>query len=107
MQIDFASSGGVTNQELAYQVDTNTLPKEQAQKLTSLVESSDVFDLQQDDINSDATIGRADLISYRLTLSDGARQTTLWMNDVTAPASVRPLLAFLQDLALHQKNKGQ
>ena len=107
MQIDFASSGGVTNQELAYQVDTNTLPKEQAQELTSLVESSDVFDLQQDDINSDATIGRADLISYRLTLSDGARQTTLWMNDVTAPASVRPLLAFLQDLALHQKNKGQ
>jgi hypothetical protein len=106
MQIDFATSGGVTNQELTYQADTNTLPEEVAKELTRLVESSGAFELEQHDINPSVTVGRADVISYRLSLSDGNRQTTLWMNDVTAPASVRPLLASLQELALDQKRAG-
>ena len=107
MQIDFASSGGFANIQLAYQGDTETLSKEQAQELVQLIESSGVFDLQQDDLNTNAAIGRADVISYRLSLSDGTRQSTLWMNDVTAPASVRPLLAFLRKLAIEQKRKSK
>lgn len=106
MQIDFASSGGFANVELNYRADTNTLPEEQAQELTRLVESSGAFDLQQEDVNPNVAVGRADVISYRLTLSEGARQTTLWFNDITAPASVRPLLAFLRKLALEQKKQG-
>jgi hypothetical protein len=103
MQIDFGSSGGVANLELAYRADTKTMPEGQARELEGLVESSGVLDLQQDDVELNVTIGRADVISYRLSLSDGVRQTTLWMNDITAPASVRPLLALLQKLALEQK----
>jgi hypothetical protein len=91
---------------LNYRADTNTLPEEQAQELTRLVETSAVFDLEQEDVNTNVTVGRADVISYRLTLADGARQKTLWLNDVTAPASVRPLLAYLRKLALEQKRKG-
>src|SRR5919108_5397093 len=106
MQIDFASSGGFANLQLAYQVDTNTLPEDQAKELERLLESSGVFDLEQDDVNPNVAVGRADVISYRLTISDGARQVTLWFNDVTAPASVRPLLAYLRRLALEQKRKG-
>jgi hypothetical protein len=106
MQIDFASSGGFANLQLGYQADTNTLPEEQAQELERLVETSGVFELQQDDVNSSTAVGRADVISYRLTLSEGPRQTTLWMNDVTAPASVRPLLSLLRKLALEEKKKG-
>lgn len=107
MQIDFASSGGFTNIQLAYQGDTETLSKEQAQELVQLIESSGVFDLQQDDLNTHAAIGRADVFSYRLSLSDRERETTLWMNDVTAPASVRPLLAHLRKLAIEQKRKSK
>lgn len=103
MQIDFGSSGGVSNQELSYRADTETLPAEQAGELSALVESSGIFDLQQADVNPSVTVGRADVITYRLTISDGTRQNTLWLNDVTAPASVRPLLAHLQQLALAQK----
>jgi hypothetical protein len=106
MQIDFSSSGGFANLQLTYQTDTNTLPEEQEQELERLVESSGVFDLRQEDINSNTAVGRADVISYRLTLSDGPRQTTLWMNDVTAPASVRPLLSLLRKLAIEQKKQG-
>jgi hypothetical protein len=103
MQIDFASSGGFANLQLEYRADTNTMPEDQAEELTNLVESSGVFDLEKQDVNSDVTVGRADVISYRLTLSDGLRQTTLWMNDLSAPASVRPLLAYLRKLAIEQK----
>ncbi|HJQ13679.1 MAG TPA: protealysin inhibitor emfourin [Anaerolineales bacterium] len=107
MQIDFATSGGVANVELVYRADTSTMSEEQTKELESLVESSGVFDLEQDDTNSHTAIGRADVISYRLTLSEGTRQTTLWMNDISAPASVRPLLAYLRKQALEQKRKSQ
>lgn len=106
MQIDFASSGGVANQELVLVTDTATLPEREAKELERLIESSGVFEIAQSDINPNVTVGRADVITYRISLSDGERQTTLWMNDVTAPVAVRPLLAFLQDLALARKNKG-
>jgi hypothetical protein len=106
MQIDFASSGGFANLQLDYRADTNTLPEEQARELTRLVESSGVLDLKQEDMNPEVTVGRADVISYRLSISEGARQSTLWFNDVTAPASVRPLLAYLRKLALEQKRAG-
>ena len=106
MHIDFATSGGFANLPGEYRVDTNTLPEEQAKELTRLIESSGVFDLQQDDANPSVTVGRADVISYRLSLSKGDRQITLWLNDVTAPAAVRPLLAFLRNLAIEQKRKG-
>jgi len=106
MQIDFASSGGFANLQLDYRAETNTLPEEQANELERLVESSGILDLEQNDLTSEATVGRTDVISYRLSLSEGARQTTLWFNDITAPAAVRPLLAFLRKLALEQK-KGR
>ena len=106
MQIDFSSSGGVANQELSYQADTNTLPPEQVGEVAALVESSGVFELRQEDINPRVTVGRADVITYRLAVSDGARRVNLWLNDVTAPASIRPLLAYLQKLAQEQKSAG-
>ena len=105
MQIDFASSGGVNDRELEYRVDTGGLPEEQARELERLVADSGVFELQQEDANPNVSIGRADVITYRLSFSDGARQTELWLNDISAPASLRPLLARLQELAHRQKRK--
>jgi hypothetical protein len=106
MQIDFASSGGFANMELAYRADTDSLPEGEARELERLIEESGAFDLEQEDANPNVTIGRADVITYRLSLADGRRQTTLWLNDVTAPAAARPLLAYLRKLAVEQKRKG-
>ena len=106
MQIDFTSSGGFANLQLAYHADTNTLPEEQAEELARLVESSGVFDLRQNGMPPEAAVGLADIVSYRLSLSEGTRQITLWFNDITAPASLQPLLALLRKLALEQKRKG-
>jgi len=106
MHIDFSSSGGVVNQELSYRADTSTMSAGQAGEITALIESSGVFELRNEDINPNVTVGRADVITYRLAVSDGARQTNLWLNDVTAPASIRPLLAYLQKLAQEKKRAG-
>lgn len=108
MQIDFASSGGFANVELNYRADTDNMPEEQAKELERLVESSGVFDLDEEDAppNPKAGAGPPDVIAYRLTLSEGVRQRTLWFNDVTAPAAIRPLLTELRKLAIEQKKKG-
>lgn len=103
MRIDFESSGGFANLQLSYHVDTETLPPEQAEELLKLVKSSGVLDLQQSDINAKSASGPADVISYRLSLSEGTRRNTLSFNDVTAPASLQPLLALLRKLALKQR----
>jgi hypothetical protein len=107
MQIDFSSSGGFANLQIDYRADTNTLPEEQAKELMRLIESSQAFELTQDDMNVNAAVGRTDVITYRLTLGEGSQQTTLWFNDITAPASIRPLLGYLRKLAIEQKRKGQ
>lgn len=104
MQIDFATSGGVTNHELAYRADTDTLPEQEAEELVRLVESSGAFDLEQDQVLHEAATGAGNVTAYRLTLSDGNRETTLWLNDVTAPTAIRPLLSFLRERALEQRN---
>jgi hypothetical protein len=109
MQIDFASSGGFANLELSYRGDTTTMPEDQAKELERLIESSGAFDLEQEDATPQprAAAGPPDVIAYRLSLSDGARQKTLWFNDVTAPASVRPLIAFLRKMAAEERRKGK
>jgi hypothetical protein len=107
MQVDFSSSGGFANLQLDYKADTTTLPEEQARELNRLVEDSRVFALEQDDIDTDAALGRTDVISYRLTLSEETKQTTLWLNDITAPASMRPLLSYLRKLALEQRKSTE
>jgi hypothetical protein len=68
-----------------------------------LVEESGAFDLEQEDAYPNVTVGRTDVITYRVSLDDGIRQKTLWLSDVTAPASIRPLLAYLRKLAIEQR----
>lgn len=103
MQIDFAMSGGVVNQQLTYRADTQTMQQEEARELLRLVDSSGVFDLEPGNIHTEGTVGRTDVITYRLSLSDGNKQTTLWLNDISAPAALRPLLSFLRERALEQR----
>jgi hypothetical protein len=83
------------------------MPEAQARELERLIETSGALELDQDDADPNVAVGRADVITYRLSVSDGTRQTTLWLNDVTAPASVRPLLAELRRLAMEQKRKPE
>lgn len=106
MQIDFESSGGYANLRLTYRADTNELPQELAEELLSLVENSSVFQLQQSEV-APKSAGPPDVFLYQLSLHEGSRQISLSFNDVTAPASLRPLLARLRQLAIEQRRQGK
>lgn len=71
MRIDFECSGGFANLQLAYHVDTDTLPQEKAEELLKLVKSAGVFDIQQRDIAARGAGGPPAVFSYHLSLSDG------------------------------------
>jgi hypothetical protein len=104
MHIEFESSGGYANIRLSYHGDTDKLPPETADKLLRLIESSRVFELQQNNIDS-SKLGPPDVLFYKLTLHEGNREKSLTFNDITAPNELRPLLSFLQDLAWDQAGK--
>jgi hypothetical protein len=104
MQIDFESSGGYANLQLSFHANTDALPPEVAAEILRLVDSSGVFDLKPEDV-APSPAGPPDVFTYRLSLRDGSRQTTLSLNDVTAPPSLHPLLAFLRKLAADEKLK--
>ena len=106
MQIDFESSGGLANLSLNYHTDTETLPQGQAEQLEKLVKTSGFFDIQQNDITSKGASGPPDVISYQLSITEGNKKKTLSFNDVTAPALLRPLLAYFQKLAIEQQRKA-
>ena len=106
MQIDFECSGGLANLQLRYHADTAALPRELAEELLRLVESSQVFDLREGAL-APKSAGPPDVFIYRLSLQEGARKKSLSCNDVSAPASLHPLLALLRKLALKQGRKGR
>ena len=107
MRIDFECSGGYANLRLTYHVDTDELPQELAEELLRLVKSSGIFDLQQQSEVAPTSTGPPDVFFYKLSLYKGNRRKSLSFNDVTAPASLHPLLALLRKLALEQRQKGK
>ena len=106
MRIDFNCSGGFANLRLTYHADTNELPQELAEKILRLVESSGFFDIQPSGVAS-TSAGPPDVFSYRISLSEGRKMKSLSCTDVTAPATLHPLLALLRKLALKQGRKGK
>lgn len=102
MRIDFERSGGFAGLRLTYRADADDLAPQLAEELAALVESSGFFDIQQSEVEP-APAGPPDVFLYRLSLSQGGREKTLSFNDVTAPATLRPLLERLQKLALEKK----
>lgn len=101
MRIDFECSGGFANLNLKYHADTDKLPQELAQELLSLVENASIFDLQHNEVVPRLG-GPPDVFFYRLLLQDGSRKISMSFNDVTAPATLQPLLALLRKLALNR-----
>ena len=95
MQIEFERDGGFAGIPLRYYANTEELPVEIAEELLKLIAISVFFDLQTDP----ASIGPPDTFRYRLSLSENSRKKSLSFNEVAVPATLRPLLDYLQKLA--------
>jgi Emfourin len=103
MRIDFRSTGGFVPLDLHYSADTEQLPGNLAAELTDLVAQADLWGAVAHEAHATAP----DASSYRLRVQDGSRVRELAVDDASAPASVRPLLARLRRLALEQRRAAR
>jgi emfourin len=100
MRIDFECAGGYGGLQLRFKGDTRELPPDVADDLERAVAESGIWDLGERDLAGED--GPPDVFSYRLSLWDGDNSANLSVTDVTAPQSIRPLLAILRKLALRE-----
>lgn len=94
MQVRFRQSGGFAGLRRGCDLDTDTLPAEEAANLRSLVEQSGVLQAQ-----SGRTAKARDLFNYEITIetSDGTHLVTF--DDGSKPEGIEPLLEYLQNLS--------
>jgi hypothetical protein len=97
MQIRFVRSGGFTGIPLTIQVDTATLPPDQAAQIGRLVESADFFHLPE--TRSAST--QPDRYEYELSIQNGDQGHIVSFEEAAMPESLRPLLSYLMETAQH------
>jgi len=100
MRLHFERVGGVAGIRLKGDVDTDTLPPEEAKSLQALVEKARLGQIRQ----SFGAGGKTrDSFEYWVTVEDRGKQSSVRMTDETLPPSATPLIDRL--LALAKKPK--
>lgn len=101
MHIKFEFSGGYGGlfaaQPLTLDLDAAALPQPDRDKLLTLIGEAKI--LKQ----VGASEAARDTYSYKLEIEDRGVTTVRTFDDLSAPGTVRPLLQFLQKLALQQR----
>ena len=75
-------------------------------QLERLIDESNVFNIEPNKVHPQIT-GSPDISQYKLIIQDGAKEQSLLMNDMTVPPSLRPLLVFLQKIAIKDKMRNR
>ncbi len=96
MRIEFERSGGVGGLMLQLKLDTANLPETEASELQQMVNQSGFFSFPERGFAS--TTG-ADQFNYRLTVEMDERRHTVEVTDISAPATLQPLLQRLARMA--------
>lgn len=97
LHIHFERSGGFAGMMTNVDIDAYSLPDAERQALMTLVTDAGFFALPSD-VTDPSTTG-ADRYNYRITIQSGARTHTVECVDGSAPASLVPLLDWLNDNA--------
>jgi hypothetical protein len=97
MHIQFVRSGGFAGARLALQVDTATLPPDEARALEELVEAAAFFSLPETLLPA---IPQADRYQYTITIERGDIRHTVRTSEEMAPSELQPLLDSLTQLAI-------
>ncbi len=108
MLIKFELSGGYGGLFVAHPlsqvIDTDQLPQQMRDEIIGLIGSSGILDLQGVQARS-PTKRVPDVLNYRITIKHEGVEKSILLDDTNAPLAVRPLLKYLQALAL--KNRMQ
>jgi hypothetical protein len=98
MLIRFFRTGGFAGLRKSGSVDTETLPRDVRKNVEGLVDSAGFFSLP-------AQFPRpskgADFFTYSVTIEDTGKTHTVEVSDPVMPASLRPLIRYLQETALN------
>jgi len=94
MKIRYREAGGFAGISRGVDIDTATLPEDEAHGVVALVEAAALQDLQRE-----GPPGARDLQRYEIMVERDDGRTVLRFDDATIPAAVESLLAYLQDRA--------
>jgi len=92
VQIHFERSGGFAGLRLAHDIDSSTLPPQQAADLKNLVDQSRFFDLPP---VLRAERPGADRFQYKLRVKSDSQEHSLEVDEAALPPSLRPLLNWI------------
>jgi hypothetical protein len=96
MKIIFRQSGGYAGLRLGYEVDTASLPAEEATKLESLVQQSGILETRN---TTNTTPTARDLFQYQITVETQGTNIQVSFDDLSLTPGIEPLLDYLQDRA--------
>jgi len=93
--INFKRTGGVLGRELSTDFDLNNMPGDESQRLHNLLNESRFFDLPTiTDLHTSP-----DEYEYVITVVAGNSIHTVYASDTSMPASLRPLIDDLTEIA--------
>ena len=98
MKINFERSGGFAGLKLAFSLDSDSLPADDAAALKKLVEDTDFFNLPE----PEAGRGHPDGFQYAITVEQDGQQRTLRVSENMLPEKLRPLV---NDLSIRARTQ--
>ncbi len=99
MKIHFERSGGFTGMTTNVEIDAQALSDAQREVLTTHLANAEFFALPS--TIADPSTTSADRYNYRITIETDDRTHTVECTDGSAPASLTPLLNWLNNSARH------
>ena len=93
--INFKRTGGAMGNELAMDVDLNSMPASVAQRMQNLLTNSEFFEVPM--VND--LVAGPDEYRYDITVVAGNSIHTVRVSDTSMPSTLRPLVEALSELA--------
>ncbi|ARV58619.1 hypothetical protein BZZ01_08195 [Nostocales cyanobacterium HT-58-2] len=93
MQVSLKRTGGFAGISRTKTVDTENIPKNEADQLRQLVEAADFFNLPE---NITAQTNQPDRFQYILSVEDEGKTHTVTVGETAMPGTLRPLIEWLQ-----------
>lgn len=102
--LKFERAGGFTGIPTKVEIDSKSLPPEEAENLKQFVDRADLLDVEKE--NNDRASSMSDQFQYAITIEHGGQHQTVRFNKPTVPESFQPLIDYLTQKARLQRNNG-
>lgn len=102
MRITFQRTGGFMGQKINLILDLHSLPADQAETLRSHIDQANFLTLDDSPLGSHPA---RDAFHYLITVETETLKHTVHVTDMSMPASLRPLVEELSNLARQRNSK--